>query len=154
LFVAALGLGVAAPVAARTGLDTFDVLDTSAFAVVGVALAALGIAGTLWAQLAMGDSWRIGVEKTERTDLVIGGLFGLVRNPIFTTMGVTAAGLALMVPNAVAVVGVIVLLIALELQVRVVEEPYLLSIHGDAFTRYASEVGRFLPAVGRINGAS
>jgi protein-S-isoprenylcysteine O-methyltransferase Ste14 len=85
LFVAALGLGVAAPVAARTGLDTFDVLDTSAFAVVGVALAALGIAGTLWAQLAMGDSWRIGVEKTERTDLVIGGLFGLVRNPIFTT---------------------------------------------------------------------
>src|SRR5438270_3411776 len=37
LFVAALGLGVAAPVAALAGLDTFDVLDTSAFAVVGVA---------------------------------------------------------------------------------------------------------------------
>jgi protein-S-isoprenylcysteine O-methyltransferase Ste14 len=153
LFVAALGLGVAAPAAALAGLDTFDVLGTSAVAVVGVALAALGIAGTLWAQLAMGDSWRIGVETAERTDLVTGGLFGLIRNPIFTTMGVTAVGLALMVPNAVAVVGLIVLLIALELQVRVVEEPYLLSIHGDAFARYASEVGRFLPALGRIDAS-
>src|SRR4051812_38134845 len=62
VFVAALGLGVAAPVAALAGLEAFSALDTTVFGIVGLTLAVLGIVGTLWAQLAMGDSWRIGVE--------------------------------------------------------------------------------------------
>src|SRR4051812_16947472 len=41
--------------------------------VLGTALALLGIAGALQAQLAMGDSWRIGVDPTERTELVTRG---------------------------------------------------------------------------------
>ena len=111
--------------------------------------AVVGIVATLWAQLAMGNSWRIGVDDSERTDLVTGGVFSVVRNPIFTTMSVTALGLALLVPNVVALIGLAVLVFALELQVRVVEEPYLRSVHGQTFVRYASRVGRFLPGVGR-----
>src|SRR5688572_25494701 len=41
----------------------------------GGALMALGFVGTLAAQLAMGDSWRIGVDASERTVLVERGLF-------------------------------------------------------------------------------
>jgi protein-S-isoprenylcysteine O-methyltransferase Ste14 len=36
------------------------------------------------------------------------------------------------------------------LQVRAVEEPYLLSVHGDAYATYAARVGRFVPGVGRL----
>jgi hypothetical protein len=35
----------------------------------GLALMLLGLAGTLWAQFAMGDSWRIGVDQDARTEL-------------------------------------------------------------------------------------
>jgi protein-S-isoprenylcysteine O-methyltransferase Ste14 len=37
----------------------------------------------------MGASWRIGVDPSERTDLVTGGAFALVRNPIFSAMLLT-----------------------------------------------------------------
>lgn len=78
------------------------------------------------------------------------GPFGLVRNPIFTVMAVTGGGLALMTPNVVALTGFVVLVAALHLQVRVVEEPYLLRTHGDAYAAYAAQTGRFLPGLGRL----
>lgn len=96
----------------------------------------------------MGESWRIGVDESEQTDLVTIGAFGLVRNPIFTAMLVTGAGIALVVPNLIAVAGWMLLLIAAELQVRVVEEPYLRRHHGNPYRHYLANVGRFIPAIG------
>jgi protein-S-isoprenylcysteine O-methyltransferase Ste14 len=87
--------------------------------------AQLGLAGTLYAQLAMGESWRIGVDEGERTALVTGGPFAIVRNPIFSAMIPTSVGLTLIVPNVVALAGLTALALALEVQVRLVEEPYL-----------------------------
>lgn len=150
LFVAALATGLAAPVATLAGLvEPLPRLDATALGIVGAVLAVAGIAGTLWAQLAMGDSWRIGVGNDERTDLVLAGPFRLVRNPVFTTMAITALGLAAMVPNLVALAGLGVLVVALELQVRGVEEPYLLATHGDRYARYTAQAGRFVPVLGR-----
>jgi protein-S-isoprenylcysteine O-methyltransferase Ste14 len=34
--------------------------------------------------------------------------------------------------------------------VRIVEEPYLLAKHGDAYRGYLANVGRFVPGVGRV----
>jgi protein-S-isoprenylcysteine O-methyltransferase Ste14 len=150
-FTLALLLGVAAPVLALLGwVEPISALDTLGAHRLGVVLALLGIAATLYAQLAMGTSWRIGVDPEERTALVTGGPFALVRNPIFAAMLPTALGLALLVPSWVALAGLAGLVVALELQVRVVEEPYLLRVHGDDYAAYARGVGRFLPGVGRI----
>lgn len=111
--------------------------------------AVCGVSLTLAAQLRMGDEWRIGVDAAERTRLVTDGLFAVVRNPIFTAMGATGLGLTLMVPNVVAVTGLVALVVALELQVRVVEEPYLRTAHGPAYARYESVTGRFVPGLGK-----
>jgi protein-S-isoprenylcysteine O-methyltransferase Ste14 len=51
-----------------------------------------------WLALAMGESWRVGVNETEHTELVTTGPFGLVRNPIFTAVLTTGAGIALVLP--------------------------------------------------------
>ena len=101
----------------------------------------------------MGRSWRIGVDPGERTELVTAGPFALVRNPIFAAMLPTALGLTLLVPSWVALAGLAGLIAALELQVRVVEEPYLLQVHGDAYATYAARVGRFVPGVGQLRGS-
>ncbi|WP_141585491.1 isoprenylcysteine carboxylmethyltransferase family protein [Actinomadura sp. WMMA1423] len=150
LFTGALIVGAAGPVAALAGLPAFGALEDAAVQAAGIVLALAGVAGTLAAQASMGTSWRIGVEEDERTELVTGGAFTLARNPIFTTMAVTAAGLAVMVPNVIALCGLVLTLAAVQMQVRAVEEPYLLHAHGDAYALYAARVGRFLPGIGRL----
>lgn len=153
LFVAALAGGALAPILALFDvLGPTSALDGGVAHAVGLALAAAGIVLTFLAQLAMGDSWRIGVDSEERTRLVVDGPFELVRNPIYSAMIPTVLGLALMVPSIVAIAGMVALVAALELQVRVVEEPYLLRTHGDDYARYAAKVGRFLPRVGMLHG--
>ncbi|WP_446218842.1 methyltransferase family protein [Micromonospora sp. IBHARD004] len=153
LFIAALMLGSAGPIAALAGLPSLPGLNHRALHVVGLFLTVASVAATLAAQLAMGTSWRVGVDPTERTHLVTGGPFALARNPIFTAMAATTLGLALLVPNAVSLAAWLVLVLALQLQVRVVEEPCLIATHGDAYRRYAASVGRFLPGVGRLRQA-
>ena len=49
-----------------------------------------------------------------------------------------------MVPNVIAIGGLVALIVAIELLVRGVEEPYLRRMHGMAYDRYAAHVGRFL----------
>lgn len=149
-FVAALVAGVVAPVAGLAGLGPLGAFDREWVRGLGVLLALLGIGATLWAQWQMGASWRVGVDPSERTGLVTSGVFARVRNPIFTAMVLTAAGLALMVGNVVAVVGFVALIAALQAQVRLVEEPYLRSVHGTEYARYVAATGRFLPGVGRL----
>lgn len=153
LFVVALVAAVLAPLADLTGLlPRCAIFDSRLAQLAGIGLAALGTAGTLWAQFAMGTSWRIGVDAGERTALVASGPFRWVRNPIFTSMVVALAGLALLTPNTVALAAVGALIGALELQVRRVEEPYLLAAHGAAYRGYAARTGRFLPGLGRLAG--
>jgi protein-S-isoprenylcysteine O-methyltransferase Ste14 len=120
---------------------------------VGAAGVVLGTLATLAAQLTMGDSWRVGVDPSERTALVTGGLFGWVRNPIFTFMLLTGAGLALLLPNALALLAFALSALGIELHVRVVEEPHLLRTHGAAYRAYVARVGRFVPGIGRGDAA-
>ena len=71
----------------------------------GIVAAIVGIFATVYAQLDMGDSWRIGVDPGETTTLVRTGVFGWVRNPIFTAMITFGFGIALVTPNLVALAG-------------------------------------------------
>ncbi len=151
LFAVAVVMGVAAPILQVAGVvEPWTGLGVTIGHAVGLGLALAGIAGTLWSQLAMGESWRIGVDHEARTELVSRGPFRFVRNPIFTWMALASAGLMLLAPNFLAAASFVALLLALEIQVRGVEEPYLLRTHGDAYRRYAAATGRFIPGIGRI----
>lgn len=149
-FVVSIVVGVAAPVLQHLGFTApIALLQAPWIQSVGTVLAVTGIGATVYAQLDMGESWRIGVDPSETTTLVRSGVFGFVRNPIFTAMLVFAGGVALMTPNPIALLAFVVLSTTIELQVRVVEEPYLLQTHGQAYRDYCVAVGRFLPGVGR-----
>ena len=150
-FVVAEGVAVFGPILQLLGVvSPLGFLHTPWIQIAGAVVAVLGIATTVYAQLDMGDSWRIGVDKSETTTLVRTGAFGWVRNPIFTAMMTFGLGIALLTPNLVALVGFVLLVVTIELQVRAVEEPYLLATHGDAYRDYLAGVGRFVPGVGRL----
>jgi len=117
---------------------------------VGVLMYAVGVTLAFTSQLTLGRSWRIGVHASERTELVVHGAFGVVRNPIFSALFLTAASLALLCSTPLGWFACAVQLLALELQVRGVEEPHLARVHGEAYRDYAARVGRFVPGVGRL----
>lgn len=150
LFAAAI---VVTPLAAwlqlRGTLAPLIDLPASVALTAGGLLYLAGLVGTLWSQLAMGASWRIGVDAGERTTLVTQGPYSVVRNPIFTFMVIGLAGLAVLVPNVVALGALAVLVAAVEIHVKAVEEPYLERTHGDTYRRYRAGTWRFVPGIGR-----
>ena len=151
LFVVALLGALLTPLADLLGWQArIRMLEGPALAGGGMLLTIVGAGASIWAQVAMGDSWRIGVDQQERTVLITHGPFRLVRNPIFSSMGIALIGLVLLVPSTLALATLVTLVVALQLQVRWVEEPYLASAHGAAWQRYAARTGRFTPWSGRL----
>jgi protein-S-isoprenylcysteine O-methyltransferase Ste14 len=152
LFVVAVAMGSVNPVLVLAeALEPIEDLETNALRALGFLCCGIGIVGTFLAQMAMGASWRIGVDESERTELVTGGVFGLCRNPIYTFMVVAWIGFALLVPTWLSLASIPVGIVAFEVQVRLVEEPHLLRAHGEPYRVWASRVGRFLPGLGRLN---
>lgn len=91
LFPLAVLTGVVAPVLVLTGAPP-PVAMPAAIAGTGLVVAVAGLAVVLIAQAARGESWRIGVDEDERTELVTRGPFARVRNPVFTGMVAVSAG--------------------------------------------------------------
>jgi protein-S-isoprenylcysteine O-methyltransferase Ste14 len=117
----------------------------------GACLVAVGVAMTVWSQLHMRESWRIGVDRGSNTDLVTDGPFRLVRNPIYSASILFVIGIAMLLPYVPTLVGVAALIAGLEIQVRWVEEPHLIASHGATYIDWARRTGRFLPGVGKLS---
>jgi protein-S-isoprenylcysteine O-methyltransferase Ste14 len=140
---------VAAPLAELAGLEPLPVLDRTPVRAAGAMLAVVGIAATLAAQQAMGRLLASrrrprGAHRPGHHRAVPAG-----PQPDLHATAATAAGLALLVPNLVAAAMLAAFVAALQVQVRLVEEPYLQRVHGAAYARYAARTGRFLPGIGR-----
>jgi protein-S-isoprenylcysteine O-methyltransferase Ste14 len=149
-FGVAVAAGLASPVLAA--LNRLPVAkEPPSLVWAGAAVATGGVVLASLAQQTMGESWRIGVDPTEQTALVTDGVFALARNPIFTAMTMVQAGTAAMSPTALAGVGLAAMVLACQVQTRLVEEPYLLRTHGDTYAGYAGRTGRFVPGLGRLS---
>lgn len=109
----------------------------------GIVLLLVSLVWTILAQAQMGDSWRIGIDKEQRTHLVQTGVFRLSRNPIFVGMIATLMGLFLVIPNVATLITFVVGVILISIQVRL-EEEHLTRTHGDAYAGYCGEVRRWI----------
>jgi protein-S-isoprenylcysteine O-methyltransferase Ste14 len=95
------------------------------------------------AQETMGRSWRIGVDTSVRTDLVIHGVFAISRNPVFLGMRIVLLGLFLILPNALSLLILVLADTLMQVQVRL-EEQHLLALHGDAYREYGRRTRRWI----------
>ena len=119
--------------------------------VLGIVLIVGGYAGTLWCYAALGDAWRIGVRKREKTALVSQGPYRLVRHPIYLFQTIMLGGVVFLVPTPF-----LVLLLGIHLTCIFIkafdEEAYLRDVHGSAYLDYLSKTGRFLPRFVKKDG--
>lgn len=121
--------------------------------IVGVILCVMGAAVTMVSQYQMGKSWRIGVDETEKTELVTHGLFSFSRNPIYFGMLIVGLGFMVLVPHAFMVICFILAYIGIDLQVRKIEEPHLVRVFGDEYVAYTNRTNRYIPWITRSERA-
>lgn len=111
----------------------------------GAAISLAGIALMILSQYQMGTAWRFGVDQGERTDLVTGGLYAFVRNPIYSGVFMFLIGLLVLLPHVLMLIFLATAWLSIELQVRFVEEPHLRGLHGADYEKYAEQTGRYFP---------
>ena len=126
------------------GITLFPALLNQALLVAGTVLVVGGYACTLWCYAAMGNTWRIGVNKSEKTTLVERGPYRAIRHPIYAFQLVMLAGAALLLPTTLSF-AILVLHYICALIKAVDEENYLKTVHGQAYVDYMARTGRLLP---------
>lgn len=124
------------------------ILNTSFFAVpvriVGVLVAVVGVAVFIISVLTMRDSWRAGVSKTDKTELVTKGIYKISRNPAFLGFDLMYLGILLMFFNLVLYIVSLFAMLIFHLQIVNVEEEFLLEAFGNEYLRYKKKVCRYI----------
>ena len=125
----------------------FPFLMQSVVMFLGILMMVGGYGGTLWCYAALGDAWRMGIRKREKTILVRNGPYRFVRHPIYLFQTLMLLGAVLLLPTAFSLLLVGIHLLCVYLK-AFDEEAYLLTVHGSEYRDYLSRTGRLFPKIG------
>lgn len=110
---------------------------------VGIAAAILGDLIFVISVWTMKDSWRAGVSKTDRTELVTDGIYQISRNPAFLGFDLVYLGILMMFFNRVLLFLSAFAAAMFHLQIVKVEEPFLRAAFGKEYEAYRGKVKRY-----------
>lgn len=111
--------------------------------VMGVVMSVAGTIFFIVAVRTMRDSWRAGVSKTDKTELVTSGIYQISRNPAFVGFDLLYIGILLMFFNWFLCILTIFAIIMYHLQIVNVEEDFLLATFGNEYLQYKKKVRRY-----------
>ncbi len=124
------------------------ILNTNFFVIpiriVGAFVGIIGVIVFIISVLTMQDSWRAGVSKAEKTELVTGGIYQISRNPAFLGFDLVYIGMVMMFFNWGLLVTSIFAVVMLHLQIVNVEEDFLMEVFGEEYLEYKEKVCRYL----------
>ncbi|AQZ54269.1 methyltransferase family protein [Martelella mediterranea] len=109
----------------------------------GALIVLAGAALSLYSQVYMGRSWRIGAASGELGRIVRTGPFAISRNPVFVGQMVLFFGLFLALPSLATLALTLVLIVAVHLQVRIEERVLDLEL-GVEYRNYRRDVHRWI----------
>ena len=118
-------------------------LDNTTTQYIGLIMLFISLLWTVIAQGHMKNSWRIGIDKETKTELVTTGLFSISRNPIFFGMILSLIGLLLTTPNALTALFLTLGYVLIQIQIRL-EEEFLTKVHGQIYLNYKQKVRRLI----------
>jgi hypothetical protein len=131
------------PFLSESSFLPIDFLDVKLMKIVGLILMLLALIWTIIAQNQMKNSWRIGIDKDVKTELVTSGLFSISRNPVFLGMILSLVGLFLVTPNAFSLLFLILGYVLIQVQIRL-EEEHLYRQHGEEYLDYLTQTNRLI----------
>lgn len=116
----------------------------TAIRVIGVVIGVSGTIVFIVAVQTMRDSWRAGVSKTDKTELVTNGIYQISRNPAFLGFDLLYIGILLMFFNWILCILTVFAVTMYHLQIVNVEEDFLMVAFGDEYLNYRNKVNRYL----------
>lgn len=123
------------------------ILNTSVLPVwariAGICIAVTGVSVFITSVVTMRDSWRAGVSKTDKTELVTSGIYSFSRNPAFLGFDLVYLGILLMFFNLPLYIISLLAIIILHLQIVNVEEDFLIDTFGEEYLNYKRKVCRY-----------
>lgn len=117
--------------------------DNITLKIVGFSISLLAMIWIFIAQLQMRQSWRIGIDYSEKNELITHGLFSISRNPIFLGILISYIGFFLLMPNTLSFGVGFVSFVSISIQIRL-EESYLSENNGREYLGYKAKVRRWL----------
>ncbi len=120
----------------------------------GIVMMVAGYAGTLWCYAAMGNAWRMGINRAERPDLVTRGPYRFVRHPIYLFQAIMVAAVALLLPSLLALLILVIHVLCAQTKAAD-EETYLRALMGRTYEAYLARTGSWFPRLrGRVSPAA
>ncbi|HCI60345.1 MAG TPA: isoprenylcysteine carboxyl methyltransferase [Ruminococcus sp.] len=111
--------------------------------IAGICIAVTGVSVFITSVVTMRDSWRAGVSKTDKTELVTSGIYSFSRNPAFLGFDLVYLGILLMFFNLPLYIISLLAIIILHLQIVNVEEDFLIDTFGEEYLNYKRKVCRY-----------
>lgn len=108
----------------------------------GIVLTGVGVLFFVLAITSMRDSWRAGVDETQKTAIVTKGIYKFSRNPAFAGFDMLYIGSALALPNVILLIAAVMGSLLLHFQI-LEEEKYLPRAFGQEYLQYRSTTPRY-----------
>lgn len=89
------------------------------------------------------NSWRVGILKNQKTQLITTGIYRHTRNPYFVSYLLMAAGYTLLNRSLILLMLSFLMLVFIHRMIKK-EEAYLLECHGSKYKEYLSATSRYL----------
>jgi protein-S-isoprenylcysteine O-methyltransferase Ste14 len=120
-----------------------SLFDIELIKYLGLILMAAGLSIFLKAMIDMKNSWRVGIDKETRTELITCGIYRFSRNPAFVGLDIMFIGLFFTYTNVLTLVVAVVNLIAFHLLI-LQEEKHLTKMFGSTYKDYMKKTPRYL----------
>lgn len=109
---------------------------------IGLIIALAGVIIFITAVVTMRDSWRAGIDNTQKTKIINNGIYKYSRNPAFVGFDLLYIGIGLAFSNIFNLIVACFSVLLLHLQI-LEEEKYLPRVFGKDYLEYKKRTGRY-----------
>jgi protein-S-isoprenylcysteine O-methyltransferase Ste14 len=111
--------------------------------ITGLLVLVLAFTIFIMAQIALGNSWRLGIDRTNPGKLVTGNIYNFSRHPIYLFFVLYFFSIFLLNANIVFLLFTMIIAAILHFQAAS-EEDFLIGIYGAQYKEYASRTGKYI----------
>ena len=121
----------------------YVIFNSQILSIIGSILIFIGLLTSIIASLSLKNSWRIGIDEDEKTELITSGIYKFSRNPYFLSFDLVLIGMVLCFFSFILIITVLVTIIFFHI-IILNEEKYLEKKHGSNYQEYKEKVRRYL----------
>lgn len=110
---------------------------------VGTLIATVGTVFFLLAMKEMKGNWRAGIDESQHTSMVTGGIYRVSRNPAFVGFDLFYIGFGILFSNGLMLLFAVLGIFTFHMQIKE-EEKYMERKYGEAYKAYRETVRRYL----------